>query len=324
MNKIDAHLHVNFNGLNADRLIRYMDEHLIEKCWLLSWEEPDPPVPRLYRHLPVDDILKTCRQYPGRIIPLYAPDPSSNHVRNDLETYMEKGLKGCGELKVAWKWEDSRIDNYLNIVRDLGLPLVFHMEAPRMYYAANRRNPLDRSLGYLWNGAYNGQARYVMKELAKKKSFLSGHLQKKTRSIPGYLYDFEFLEKRLEKYPDLVFIAHGPHFWNHFAAVLSERYFYQKGPVEEFGIIDRLLWQYQNLYCDISGRSGYFALKRDRKKSVRFLTRHAGKILFGTDNLSDGRLERLIHSMGLPREAAEKIFYGNAAKIMGDVSKKPD
>lgn len=317
MNKIDTHLHVNFNGFDAENLIRHMDENLIEKCWLLGWEELNPPVTRLYRHLSIDDILKAHQQYPGRIIPFYAPDPASKNVRNDLERLMEKGLKGCGELKVSRKWEDSRLEDYLYIINDLKLPLVFHMEAPRDHYFADRGKLFDRSLGYLWNGACNGQARHIMKRFSEKTGFMSGHIQRKIRAIPGYLYDFEFLEKRLAQYPDVLFIAHGPHFWNHFSSRLSERYFYQKGPVEDFGIIDRLLGQYRNLFCDMSGRSGCYALERDREKTGQFLARHADKILFGTDNLSDGRLERLILSLDLPSETTEKIFYGNAASIIG-------
>ena len=37
---IDAHNHPDWHGHNLDRFLQNMDEHGIDRTWLLSWESP--------------------------------------------------------------------------------------------------------------------------------------------------------------------------------------------------------------------------------------------------------------------------------------------
>ncbi|MBN2480724.1 MAG: hypothetical protein JXB19_03215 [Bacteroidales bacterium] len=317
MKKIDAHLHVNFEHVDTEKVIQYLDDHKIEKCWLLTWEEKNPPIPSLYQHISAEDVFEVYNRYPDRIIPFYAPDPKSKSLRNDLEKYKKLGLKGCGELKVACSWYDEAIEQYLKLISDMKLPLVFHMEAPRIrYITENRRNPLERTFGFLMNGAFNGVARYYIKQVSQKTNLFLSRISSNSICIPGYLHDFSQLEKKIAKHPKLIFIGHGPHFWNNISSDISDRYFYQRGPVKDFGIIDLLLEKYDNFYCDTSGRSGYYALSRDAGQSRRFLDKHSKKILFGTDNVIPGRLEELIISFRLSAEKMKHIFYENAGRII--------
>jgi predicted TIM-barrel fold metal-dependent hydrolase len=317
MRKIDAHLHMNFKNMTPSSVIKYLDKNNIEKCWLLTWEENNPALPSLYRNLPPSDVFELYHRFPERIVPFYAPDPSSENIPDIFALYIKKGLKGCGELKVTMSWDDDNITAYLDQLSNLKLPLLFHMEAPKTYYIPDRTNYADRAFALLMNGAFNGVSGYYIRKLMPENSSMAKYIERKSIWFPGYLSNFVMLEKSLGEYPSVKFIAHGPHFWNNISADASGEYFYSKGGYEHFGIADYLLEKYNNFFCDISGRGAYMALKRDKNQTKIFLEKHAGKILFGTDNFNHLRLEELILSSGLPTALQEKIFHGNAENILG-------
>lgn len=314
MKKIDAHFHLNLNGYNLDAILKYLDNKQIEKCWLLSWEELAPPIPHLYKHLSADNLLDAYEKYPDRIVPFYAPDPKTLNLKSKLKAYIARGIKGCGELKVTHNWDEPIIENYLQIINELQIPLIFHMEAPRQHYVPKKRNQSGKFADMLFNGAFNGVSKYYINQVAEKTGLLTQHIKKHSRYFPGYMYDFVHLEKRLQQFPDLKFIGHGPHFWNNIADEMSAKYFHQKGDINNFGIIDKLLATYDNFFCDISGTSGYNALSRNKAKSKNFLDKHYQKILFGTDN-TKFNLEGLVYSLNLPEEKLQRIFYTNAHEI---------
>lgn len=317
MRKIDAHLHVNFRDIDHSSLIRYLDKASIDKCWLHTWEEVNPAIPDLYKGFPPEEVFLAFDKYPGRIIPFYAPDPSSGNIRQKLEKYIARGLRGCGELKVSLSWGEIIVKEYLDILQVLKLPLMFHMESPRLVYNADRGSLADRAFALLANGAFNGVTGYYIRKLSGFIRPVKNFLDKKSVLFPGYLCDFSLLERRLAEYPGIVFIAHGPGFWNNISAIQSDKYFYQKGKNYSFGIIDSILENYPNLYCDISGKGAFIALTRNRRQSAHFLKKHSAKILFGTDNTDSHRLESVIFSAGLTRPEMENIFYNNALKITG-------
>jgi predicted TIM-barrel fold metal-dependent hydrolase len=315
MKKIDSHFHIGFSGYDTEKLIGYLDEKGIEKCWLLTWEELSPPIESLYMNLSIENLMEAFRQYPDRIVPFYAPDPGSDTIETDLKRLIDAGLKGCGELKVTYRWEDERIERYLEIVSRLGLPLLFHMELPRMHYVPSKSNKIEKGLNLLINGAFNGVSGYYIKKISGRTGIFKKRINRNLQHFPGYLYDFEHLEKRIQQFPELIFIGHGPHYWNNISSKLSPKYVHQKGRYQSFGIIDHLLEKYDNFYCDISGTGGYNALTRDKEKSVEFYNRHYEKLLFGTDNVRYD-IESAVHSLGLSSEKLDRIFYENAAKII--------
>ncbi len=315
MKKIDGHFHVNFCGFTAKKIVEYLDKKNIEKCWLLSWEERKPTIPNLYLHLSIEDIFEAYKEFPNRIVPFYAPDPYSNNIIEDFEKYIKKGVRGCGELKVSCKWTDPVMDKYLNIVSKYELPLLFHMEAPREHYVKLKNNKMENLLEQLLNGALNGLTKYYLTKMSKNIPFTSTRISKGQKYFPGYLYDFVALEQMIKKHPTVKFIGHGPHFWNNISKYQSNKYIHQRGKIREMGIIDDLLEENENFYCDISGKSGFNALTRDKIQGKLFIEKHHQKLIFGTDNTCFD-FDEMLKSYTLPKKKLENIYYKNANKII--------
>ena len=315
MKKIDAHLHINLNGLTPDKLIKYLDSNNIEACWVLTWEEDNPQIAKDYKHLSIEPILELYDKQPDRIIPFYAPPPSENPntLDNIFSEYLKKGVRGCGELKVSHLWQDALIDSYLSVLQKFNLPLLFHMEAPRFFI------PPKEIIASKMESAYIKAVKNILnflppQILQKYSAFFNRNFHK--TFFKGYLYDFMWLEQMLTKYPNQIFIAHGPHFWNNISTNISTKERLSSGKIRKFGIIDRLLEEYPNLYCDISGGSGLNALSRVFDAAANFLNKHHQKILFGTDNYQSNQHENLLHSLNLPEEKKKNIFYRNAISLI--------
>jgi predicted TIM-barrel fold metal-dependent hydrolase len=317
MRKTDAHMHINFRSIDHSSIIKHLDRNRIDKCWLHTWEESYPAIPSFYSSFPPDEVFAVFEKYPQRIVPFYAPDPASGNIREKFDSYMQRGLKGCGELKVSMDWDSPLIKEYLDIVTELKLPLLFHMEPPKSYYIPERGSVADRVFALLVNGAFNGTTGYYIRKIAQRNMRVKSFLNAKSILFPGYLFNFSMLEKRIAEYPDTIFIGHGPGFWNNISAVQSDKYFYQKGKYDDFGIIDRLLDNYGNLYCDISGRGALTALRCDKTQTSRFLKKHYSRVLFGTDNIDTESLERIVVKSGLSKSEIERIFHANAMHIAG-------
>ena len=315
MTTIDSHMHIGLAGFAADSVIHEMDLRGIDQSWLLTWNELHPPIPELHLDLPLEPILEACQRYPERLIPFFAPDPATENLKDEFNQFLRKGIKGCGELKVGRKWSDPLIGNYLELVQELNMALVFHMEVPSLYYRQEKQGYVHWIFERLMNDKYNGVSRYYITRFAEGTGILKNKIRRNQVHFPGILFDFEALEQRIRAFPRIRFIGHGPDFWNHIEATRHPKYIHQKGQIAEFGIIDSLLEKYDNFYCDISGTSGYNALNRDRDQSRVFLQKHAKKVLFGTDN-TRFPLKQLLESMNLGKETLENIFHRNAHRVL--------
>lgn len=97
------------------------------------------------------------------------------------------------------------------------------------------------------------------------------------------------LEAMLQKYPDLIFIGHGPRWWNAISADDDGSCGYPNTPVVPGGAADRLLQEYDNMYADISAGSGFNAMTRDPEFTQGFIERNWQKIMFATDYLYMGQ-----------------------------------
>lgn len=316
MKIIDAHMHIGLSGYDGNTIIQSMDKQGIDQTWLLTWEELAPPVAQLHMDLPPEPIMEAVQRYPGRFIPFYAPDPARQGLKQRFEEYREKGIQGCGELKVSMKWEDPGVENYLGLVENLNMPLVFHMENPRMHYIQEREGTFEWVLERLLNDKFNGISRYYLGRMAERTGIFSRKINKNQVQFPGILFDFSALEKRVQQFPGIKFVAHGPDFWNNIGSSRQPKYIHQRGAIGPFGIIDRLLESYENLYCDISGHSGFNALKRDPEKARVFLLKHASKVLYGTDNTGLPLME-LLRSMKLGQAPMEQLLWKNALAVLG-------
>ncbi len=126
-------------------------------------------------------------------------------------------------------------------------------------------------------------------------------------------------ERVLARFPECVFIAHGPGWWASISGDAQELR-KSKTPVTPGGACDRLLTAYPNLYCDLSAGSGANGISRDLDFGREFLVRHSGRIMFGTDSIfpepkDKGHFE-LFGNMELPRRVKSRILRENAQRLL--------
>ncbi len=128
------------------------------------------------------------------------------------------------------------------------------------------------------------------------------------------------LERCLKEFPRVKWCGHGPGFWSSISGDDDGRRGYPPGPVAPGGAIDRLMADYDNLYLDLSGGSGYNAMTRDPEFTLRFLERHWKRTLFGTDICGSGEplpIIEWIRTVEVSEEVRQAIADGNARKLLG-------
>ncbi|MEZ6047002.1 MAG: amidohydrolase family protein [Planctomycetaceae bacterium] len=133
---------------------------------------------------------------------------------------------------------------------------------------------------------------------------------------PGLLH----LEEALATFPKLDFIGHGPGWWASISGDIESLGGYPEGEVVSGGAIDKLMDKYPNIYGDLSAGSGNNAIARDPEFGREFLIRRQDRICFGTDYLAPEQAVpqfATLEQMDLPLDVQEKIFRGNAIKILG-------
>ena len=103
------------------------------------------------------------------------------------------------------------------------------------------------------------------------------------------------LEHTLQRFPDLIMLAHGPVFWTEIGPLETpaqrkttfrpngQQVGWQppSGPIKEEGVAPKLLRRYPNLYGELS--DAYSALSRDPEYGPKFVTEFQDRLLFGTD-----------------------------------------
>ena len=91
---------------------------------------------------------------------------------------------------------------------------------------------------------------------------------------------------------------------------------YPKGKVVEGGKLIKALRKYPNLYCDISGTSGWNALSRDIEFTKEFLDEFQDRVLFGRDLYIHNRHLELLQSIDIPESIRAKILGENALRLV--------
>ncbi len=133
------------------------------------------------------------------------------------------------------------------------------------------------------------------------------------------------LRKCLEMFPNLKFIGHGPAFWSEFGTLRDEkdRQGYITYPIDDEGMIPKLMREYKNLYVDISAGSGYTALTRDYNYTQKFFNEFPDRIMYGTDICfadTEDRHSKLMNKMldenRISEEIYDKIARENALKLL--------
>jgi len=129
------------------------------------------------------------------------------------------------------------------------------------------------------------------------------------------------LERCLREFGHVKWCGHGPHFWTAISG--DDGKFpvpYPGGRVTPGGAIDRLMAEYDNLYLDLSGQSGYNAMTRDPEFTLGFIERHWRKMLFGTDICYANETPPIIkwmRTVPISEVQREAIADGNARRLLG-------
>ena len=140
--------------------------------------------------MPVVAIMEAYTKHPERFIPFYAPDPKRSDLHAVLDQYISKGILGIGELKVNHKWDSETIENYLPLLHNYKLPLLFHMEVPKYIYIPKNENYLYNKWSELLNGAFNGVSKEILYKISDFLPPLKSHIKNNSVYFPGYLFDF--------------------------------------------------------------------------------------------------------------------------------------
>ena len=136
---------------------------------------------------------------------------------------------------------------------------------------------------------------------------------------------FARFHKILEKFPTVNFIGHAQTWWGNIDKNHEQKVLYPKTRVTKGGITDRYLFDYPNMFGDMSAGSGLNALLRDEEHARGFLERHQNKLLYGsdcsdnqpnTDKCSGSQQLATIRRLSQSPTIVRKILYENASKLL--------
>lgn len=142
------------------------------------------------------------------------------------------------------------------------------------------------------------------------------------------LYDepgMPLLEKALQKFPKLIFLAHSQPFWAEMTPLrqVTDRAIYPEGPINQEGRVQELLRKYPNLHCDLSAGSGFNAISRDLEYGPKFLEEFQDRLYFGTDICAPGTMPGLadhLQKLRAEKKISEACFWKiareNAIKLL--------
>ena len=133
------------------------------------------------------------------------------------------------------------------------------------------------------------------------------------------------LEECLKRYPNLIFIGHGPAFWAEISTLReeSDRTGYPDYPIIQEGRVADLMRNYQNLWVDLSAGSGANAMLRDMAYAGQFMQEFSDRILFGTDICAPDQTIRqpeILYTLrdngSITQEMFDRIARGNALCLL--------
>ena len=127
------------------------------------------------------------------------------------------------------------------------------------------------------------------------------------------------LERCMKQFPNVKWCGHGPGFWSAISGDDDGQPGYPSGPIAPGGAIDRLMAGYDNLYLDLSARSGYNALTRDPAFTRRFVERHWQRMLFGTDIVranDELPIVGWLKTLDVSEDVRRAIADGNAKRVL--------
>lgn len=282
---IDCHNHPDWYGYPIGRFLENMDRYHIDKTWLLSWEAPSGEWDPEYCHVIPDPAeggpisFSRCRAFCEKAPDRFIPGFAPDPRRPDAVDRLAFAVDAWG----------------VRVCGELKLRMMYdNPDALRMYrFCGEKGLPVLVHLDY---------------------EFETG--KKYPRPSWWYGGGITAFERAVAACPETVFIGHAPGFWAHISGDdRCDKEAYPKGPVLPGGKITGMLERYPNLYCDMSAGSGCNALSRDPDFTREFLVRWQDRVLYGRDYF-DNRHQELLETLGLPKEVLDKIYAGNALRLV--------
>ena len=133
------------------------------------------------------------------------------------------------------------------------------------------------------------------------------------------------LKKCLEKFPNLIFIGHGPGFWAEFGTLRKpeDRYGWPTYDIDGEGAVFSLMREYKNLYVDLSAGSGLGAMKRNLNYTKKFLNEFQDRIMYGSDICyhddyigQTDFMNKMLDENYISEKVYDKIARENAKKLL--------
>jgi predicted TIM-barrel fold metal-dependent hydrolase len=93
------------------------------------------------------------------------------------------------------------------------------------------------------------------------------------------------LDETLRRFPNLKIFGHGPAFWSEIGKLerIEDRGGYPPYSFVEEGVVPKMFRRHENLYGDLSARSGFNALNRNPAYAASFLDEFQDRLFYGTD-----------------------------------------
>lgn len=282
---IDAHNHPDWQGHNLDRFLANMANHKIDRTWLLSWECPTDEY---------DPQYNTC------LAPTATGDPIPfAHCVSYIERAPEKFVLGYApdprRPDAVDRLESAMAIHGVRVCGEVKLRMMYdNPDALRLFrFCGEKKLPVTVHIDY---------------------EFDSGRKYPR----PNYWYGggIEAFERAIRACPGTTFLGHAPGFWAHISGDgQHDKVAYPDGKVVSGGTLVRMLRQYPNLYCDLSAGSGLRALKRDPEFAQEFVLEFQDRLLYARDCFDNAHQE-FLNSMGLPAGVLDKIYSGNALRLV--------
>lgn len=117
---------------DLDELVAEMDKHGVDRAILLAEEQTEKGF-----KAPSWWILEQAQRYPDRLIPFCAieprMDPDEETMADLVDTYVDGGARGFGELKVGLPIDHERMQAVYRICEDRSLPILIHISDKHAY-----------------------------------------------------------------------------------------------------------------------------------------------------------------------------------------------
>ena len=282
---IDIHNHPDWHGHNLEKFLENMRQNNIDVTWLLSWEAPDDEYDPYYYNT-------TSGSLEGGPVPFARVLSYSERAPGKFVLGYAPDPRKPGAID---KLQAAMSIYGVRIYGELKLRMMYdNFDAIRMYRFCGKKGlPVIVHIDY----EFDTESRYPH---------------------PNWWYGggIEAFERAVRACPETVFIGHAPGFWAHISG--DDKYDkepYPTGKVVEGGKVIKMLRECPNLYCDLSAGSGCNALSRDPEFAKKFLVEFQDRIMFGRDQFND-ELQRFLNGLELPGTVYEKIYSGNALKLV--------